>query len=68
MKNKEAKRYSRVSGKTVKMKEFMKFVARKEEIDFTLEEKSGHIVYVPAKDKLNDHQVPGIVTTNVISL
>lgn len=40
------------------MKDFKKYVARKDEIDFSLQEKSGHIVYVPAKGKFD--QVPGI--------
>lgn len=48
------------------MKEFKKYVARKEEIDFSLEEKSGHVVYVPDKNKFNDDPLPGIVNSNVI--
>lgn len=39
------------------MKDFKKYVAREDEIDFSLKEKSGHVVYVPAKGK-SDH-VPG---------
>ena len=50
------------------MKEFKKYVSRKGEINFYLEEKSGHVVYVPAKDKVNDDPVPGIVTANAISI
>jgi len=44
------------------MKDFKKYVARKDEIDFCLEEKSGHVVYVPANGKSD--QVPGIVRAN----
>lgn len=39
------------------MKDLKKYVARKDEIDFSLKEKSGHVVYVPAKGKSD--QVPG---------
>lgn len=48
------------------MKEFKKYVATRDEIDFSLEEKSGHVVYVPSKDKFDP--VPGIVTPNEIYL
>lgn len=40
------------------MKEFKKYITKKEEIDFSLEEKDGHIVYVPGKNKLEE--IPGI--------
>ncbi|RMX50650.1 hypothetical protein pdam_00017149 [Pocillopora damicornis] len=36
------------------MKEFKKYITKKEEIDFSLEEKDGHIVYVPGKNKLEE--------------
>ena len=45
-------------GKNFKMKEFKKYITKEEEIDFSLEEKDGHIVYVPGKNKLEE--IPGI--------
>ena len=59
MKNKQAKTHHQVSGKTFKMKEFQKYITKKEEIDFSLEEKGGHIVYVPPRGKVDE--IPGIL-------
>ena len=47
------------------MKDFKIYVARKDEIDFSLVEKNGHVVYVPAKGKSG--QVPGILKANFMS-
>lgn len=47
------------------MKDFKKYVARKDEVDFSLKEKNGHVVFVPAKGKSD--QVPGIVAANFTS-
>ena len=58
MKKREALKYFQALGKTFKMKEFKKYITKKEEIDFSLEEKDGHIVYVPGKNKLEE--IPGI--------
>lgn len=54
MKKREALKYFQALGKTFKMKEFRKYITKKEEIDFSLEEKDGHIVYVPGKNKLEE--------------
>ena len=58
MKKKESKKYFQGSGKTFKMKEFQKYLIKKEEMDFSLEERDGHIVYVPSKSKVDE--IPGI--------
>ena len=39
------------------MKEFKKVVERKEDIDFSLEERNGHFVYLPSRTTID--QLPG---------
>jgi len=59
------KKPSRVFSNTLTMKDFKIYVARKDEIDFSLVEKNGHVVYVPAKGKSG--QVPGILKAKFMS-